>query len=217
MINILIIDNHPIVSEALGQLIMHKTSGEFRVVGTTRDISEAVKLISELKPDLVIVDVFIGDSSGFDFVRTLKRRFPQLRILMLSMHDEAIYAERAIAAGANGYIMKQESSDDIIRAISQILQGDLHQRDTFKEIRQQERIRRLENITNRIRLLANRERQVFELFGKGWTTRRIAEELNLSVKTIETNCARIKKKLELNNSNELIHQAVQWVNGSNST
>ena len=126
MINILIIDNHPIVSEALGQLIMHKTSGEFRVVGTTRDISEAVKLISELKPDLVIVDVFIGDSSGFDFVRALKRRFSQLRILMLSMHDEAIYAERAIAAGADGYIMKQESSDDIIRAISQILQGHFH-------------------------------------------------------------------------------------------
>ncbi len=217
MADILIVDDHPLVSEALSQLITYKTGGKFRVVGTARDISDAIKLTCELRPDLVVVDVFLGDFNGFDLVKEIKRQFPQTGILMLSMHDEALYAERALAAGANGYIMKQESSDDIISAISRILQGHMYLNDKIVTIQQQEKIHRNKRIAARVRLLANRERQVFELFGNGWTTRRIAEELNLSIKTIDTYRARIKGKLKLKNANELIHQAVQWVTGSNST
>lgn len=217
MADILIVDDHPLVSEALSQLITYKTGGKFRVVGTARNISDAIKLTCELRPDLVVVDVFLGDFNGFDLVKEIKRQFPQTGILMLSMHDEALYAERAVAAGANGYIMKQESSDDIISAISRILQGHMYLSDKIATMQQQEKIHRNKRIAARVRLLAGRERQVFELFGNGWTTRRIAEELNLSIKTIDTYRARIKGKLKLKNANELIHQAVQWVTGSNST
>jgi len=216
MTDILIVDDHPIVSEAISHLITHKSGGKFRVVGIARNISDAVNLTCELKPDLVVMDVFISDFNGFDLVKEIKRRFPKTGILVLSMHDEALYAERAVAVGADGYIMKQESLDDIFNAIGRVLQGHMYLSNKVVAGQQQERIHRNERIAAKVRLLAVRERQVFELFGKGLTARRISEELDLSIKTVDTYRARIKVKLKLKNANELIHQAVQWVTRSNS-
>ena len=144
---LVVIGDRPIVSEVLSQLITYKTDGKFRVVGTAQNISNAIKLADELRPDIVVVNIFIGDSSSFDFVRLIKRQFPQIKVLMISIHDESLYAERAAVAGADGYIMKQESLDDIINAISRILHERIFPCDEIAESQQQERIRRIEKIT----------------------------------------------------------------------
>lgn len=211
MADIVIVDDHPIVCEGLSQLIQYKSNGKLNVIGLADNAKNALSIIAEAKPDLVIVDLFLKGSNGIDLIKQIKASYPDMNILMLSMHDENLYAERAISAGADGYIMKQESSDDIIKAIEKVLDGQIYISDRLSEMLLRKKGRGSAGVALPVSLLADRELEVFQMFGMGWTTRRIAEELNLSVKTVETYCARIKEKLNLNNANELIHQAVQWV------
>ena len=157
-------------------------------------------------------DLFLKGSNGIDLIKRIKADYPDMKVLMLSMHDELVYAQRAIKAGANGYVMKQESCDEIIRAIEKILAGQSYISDRLKKMLSRKTGRNRSDVLP-VSLLADRELEVFQMFGMGWTTRHIAEELSLSVKTIETYRERIKRKLNLNNSNELIQQAVQWVTG----
>jgi DNA-binding NarL/FixJ family response regulator len=208
---IVIVDDHPIVCEGLSQLIQYKSNGKLNVVGLADNARNALSIIAEAKPDLVIVDLFLKGSNGIDLIKQIKASYPDMNILMLSMHDETLYAERAIIAGADGYIMKQESSDDIIKAIEKVLDGQIYVSDRLSEMLLRKKGRGSAGGALPVSLLADRELEVFQMFGMGWTTRRIAEELNLSIKTVETYCARIKEKLNLNNANELIQQAVQWV------
>ena len=211
MANIVIVDDHPIVCEGLSQLIKHKSNGKLNVVGLADNEEDTLRIVTELKPDLVIVDVFLRGFNGVELVKQIKELYPDMKILMLSMHDEFLYAERAINAGADGYIMKQESSDDITKAIQKVLDGQIYVSERMSAMLLRTKARGCADKALPASLLTERELEVFQMLGTGWTTRRIAEELNLSIKTVETYSARIKEKLDLNNSNELIRQAVQWV------
>lgn len=212
MADILIVDDHPIVCEGLSELIYQKTKGRLKVVGLAESAKNAMDIIGQTRPDLVIVDLFLKGSNGIDLIKKIKADYPDMKILMLSMHNEAVYAQRAMKAGAKGYVMKQESCDEIIKAIEKVLAGQCYISGRLSEILSRGNGRDKSGVLP-VNLLADRELEVFQMFGMGWTTRRIAEELSLSVKTIETYRERIKAKLDLNNSNEFIHQAVQWVSG----
>ena len=213
MAKLLIVDDHPIVREGLAQLIVQKCPDEVDVVGQAEDAESALDAITRLKPDVVIVDVFLKGSDGIELVKRIKAMDPDINILVLSMYDESLYADRAISAGASGYIMKNESSEELIRAIRKVLNGQVYLSDKMTTILVRGKASGAEDEpVPLVGSLTDRELEVFRLFGLGWTTRRIARELHLSIKTIETYCARIKDKLALDNSNELIRHAVQWIN-----
>jgi DNA-binding NarL/FixJ family response regulator len=168
--------------------------------------------IKELEPDIVIVDLSLKETSGVELIKDLKAQYANLPVLALSMHDESLYAERALRAGAKGYIMKQEATGEVISAIRKVLAGQIYasERMTAKMVR------RLvggapEVGTSAIERLSDRELEVFLLIGQGYGTRQIAEKLFLSVKTIETYRAHIKEKLNLSDSAELLQYAIQWV------
>ena len=213
MAKVLIVDDHPIVREGLAQLIVQKCPDEVDVIGDAEDAESALDTITRLRPDVVIVDVFLKGSDGIELVKRVKAMDPDINILVLSMHDESLYADRAISAGANGYIMKNASSEELITAIQKVLNGQVYLRDKMTTMLVRGKGLGAENKRNPlVGSLTDRELEVFRLFGLGWTTRRVAKELHLSIKTIETYCARIKDKLALENFNELIRHAVQWVN-----
>ena len=210
---IMIVDDHPIVREGLAQLIVQKCPGEVDVVGQAEDADSALDAVTRLRPDVVIVDVFLKGSDGIELVKRIKAMDSDVNILVLSMHDESLYADRAISAGASGYIMKNESSEELIRAIRKVLDGQVYLSDTMTTtLVRGKAAGDVDKPDQLVSSLTDRELEVFRLFGLGWTTRRIAKELHLSIKTIETYCARIKDKLTLDNSNELIRHAVQWIN-----
>lgn len=211
--SIIIIDDHPIVRHGIAQLInMQK---DLLVCGEAKDSTEGWEIIKEKDPDLVIVDLSLENASGLDLIKALSARMPGLPLLVLSMHDENLYAERAIRSGAMGYVMKQEATETLISAIYQVLKGEIFVSEKIKA-RLLQRLLRGESGTNQeeeytiVGGLTNRELEVFQLIGKGLSTRRIASKLNLSIKTIETHRQNIKQKLNLEDSTELVQQAVQW-------
>ena len=212
MSDILIVDDHPIVREGMAQLVEQKFGGRHKVTGQADNADEALDKLTLLRPDMVIVDIFLKGSDGIELVKRIRSKDPDINILVLSMHDESLYAGRAIAAGAQGYVMKQEEPEEIIKAIDQILQGKVYLSGRMATSLLRNRATNTDKGLSLISLMTDRELEVFRLFGTGWTTRKIAKHLHLSVKTIETYCARIKEKLELENVNELIQRAVQWVN-----
>ena len=207
---ILIVDDHPIVREGLEALISRET--DLSVCGQAEGISEALDLASSTKPDLAIVDISLKDGSGIDLIRQLNANNPTLRVLVSSIYDEALYAERSLHAGAIGYISKQEATRSIITAIRQVLNGRIYLSDRMS----QHLVRRMvgrERLPSGLSVdsLSDRELQVFTLVGSGLTTSQIADRLHLSVKTIETYRQRIKEKLDLSNAVELVRAASQWV------
>ncbi len=213
MANIFIVDDHPIVREGLAQLIEQKFGGLHRVVGQADNADDALKNVIRLKPDMVIVDIFLNKGSdGIELVKRMKSQNSDIYILVLSMHDESLYAERAISAGAQGYVMKQREPEEIIKAVKKTLEGQVYLSDEIATLLLRNKAIHKDKSCSLISLLTDRELEVFRLFGTGWTTRKIAKHLHLSIKTIETYCARIKEKLELDNANELIQHAVHWVN-----
>jgi len=212
MAGILIVDDHPIIRKGIVQLITQKFSGRHKVIGQADNADCALDEVTRLEPDLVIVDIFLKGSDGIELVKRIRSQDSDINILVLSMHDESLYAERAVNAGAHGYVMKQAETNEIIKAIEKVLDGQIYLSDRIATLL----IRNKANHNNKggssVSLLTDRELEVFKLVGKGWTTRKIARHLHLSVKTIETYCSRVKEKLELENVNELIQHAVQWVN-----
>ena len=212
MAKIVIVDDHPIVCEGLIELIDQKGRGELTVVGQASDAEAALDVIKTTRPDMAIVDIFLKGSDGIDLVKRIKTNNSRIDILVLSMHDESLYAERAIDAGSDGYVMKDEKPSDIIDAIRRVLKGQIYLSDKMAtRLLRRKTPGGAEKSETSITLLTDRELEVFRLLGLGWTTRQIAKELHLSIKTVETYFSRIKEKLNLPNANELIRHAVQWL------
>lgn len=204
---LLVLDDHPIVLEGLARLLNRQT--DIGVVVTASSIDEAFLRIAEQPPDAVVVDLTIGGEDGLEFVRRIRERL-EIPILLLSMHDENVYAERALRVGASGYVMKSEPTEVLLAALRRVLSGGTY----FSEAIRDKVFLGLGPNTSRdvgVELLSNRELQVFRMLGEGLSTRRIADRLHLSVKTIETHRAKIKVKLGCRDGSELLREAVAWV------
>jgi len=206
---VLIVDDHPIVRQGLALLINREP--DLAVCGDAEEASSALRGIEELKPDLIVVDISLNGPDGLDLLKTIRSRDPNLPVLILSMLDESVYAERALRAGANGYIMKQEATERVLVAIRRILGGEIYVSDRMAD-RMLHRFVGGGPVAQRspIADLTDRELEVFRLIGDGHGTRQIAEELHISVKTVESYQAHIKEKLSLKNSRELVQRAIQW-------
>ena len=207
MPRILIVDDHPLVRAGLAQLI--GDCPDLEVCAEAADMAEALKQIDSTNPDLAIIDLSLAGGSGLDLIEHIKSRNGNILMLVASMHDEMLYAERVLAAGARGYINKQEAQESIIRAIRQVLNGKVYLSEAMTE-------RMLSGMVDAgpekrdIDSLSNRELQVFELIGQGVPSGQIASQLNLSIKTIETHQAHIKRKLGLGSAHELNQRAIRW-------
>ncbi len=206
---VLVVDDHPIVRQGLTQLINQEA--DFVVCCDAGDIPQALQAIEDCKPDIIIVDISLGHSSGIRLIEDISGNYPGLSILALSMHDESIYAERCLKAGARGYIMKQEPPEKVASALRKIMNGGIFISDKMgTKLLHKFVTSKAEASCSPVELLSNRELEVFQLVGRGLKTRRIAEELNLSVKTIETYIDHIKKKMNFDDSRNLFMHAVQW-------
>ena len=208
---ILIVDDHPIVRQGLAELVNHED--DLVVGGQAEDAHQAMTAIKELRPDVAVVDISLKETSGMELIKDIYAQYPNLPVLALSMHDESLYAERALRAGARGYVMKQEATEKVIEAIRKIRSGEVYVSDKMAA----RMVRKLvgggtETSTSAIERLSDRELEVFRLIGKGHGTRQISERLHLSIKTIETYRAHIKEKLDLADAAELLQYAIQWVN-----
>ncbi|MDJ0779730.1 MAG: response regulator transcription factor [Gammaproteobacteria bacterium] len=208
MARILIVDDHPLVRAGFAQLI--GDCPDLEVCGEAGDVAEALNQVEQSRPDLAIIDLSLAGGSGLDLIERLRARDQDLLMLVASMHDETLYAERVLAAGARGYINKQEAQDRIIQAIRQVLGGKVYLSPRMTD-RMHNGMADVSNERRDIDSLSNRELQVFELIGRGHSASRIAEHLKLSVKTIETHQAHIKKKLALDSAHELTQRAIRWV------
>jgi DNA-binding NarL/FixJ family response regulator len=209
--SVLIVDDHPVVRQGLAQLINQEKDIEVR--GYAEDAYQAMQAIKDIRPDMVIVDISLKDTSGMDLIKDMKIQYPNLPILILSMHDESLYAERALRAGAKGYIMKHEATERVITAIRRVLAGGIYVSDSMAA----KMVSKLATgvapqSTSPVESLSDRELEVFRLIGEGHKTRDVADKLHLSVKTIETYRAHIKEKLDFKDGNELFRFAVEWVN-----
>jgi DNA-binding NarL/FixJ family response regulator len=207
---IFIVDDHPLMCEGLTRLLNHEA--DLMVCGQSHTAHEALKRIPELEPDIVIVDITLTDGNGIDLIKDMKRRSIPSKVLVLSMHDENLYAERALQAGAKGYIMKQEVSREVLKAIHKILDGEIYLSDKMGA-RMLHKIADAKTVTQALsaEILSDRELQVFQLIGQGHSTRQIADKLCVSVKTVESYRAHIKLKMNLENAHELTQHAVHWV------
>ena len=205
---ILIVDDHPLVRAGFSQLI--RDHADLEVCGEAGDMAEAIRQLDQVAADLAIIDLSLAGGSGLDLIEHIKAKHDHILMLVASMHDENLYAERVLAAGARGYINKQEAQDKIIEAIRAVLAGRVYLSSKMTE-------RMLANMVDGngnkkgIESLSNRELQVFEMIGEGIPTSQIASQLNLSQKTIETHQAHIKRKLGLSSAHELNQRAIRWV------
>ncbi len=207
--NIMIVDDHPIVSNGIQQLIDREP--DMKVINSVQDAESAMKYLEKFSPDLMVVDISLkGSTNGIDLIKSLKKRYPKIKSLVLSMHEENLYAERAIKAGAKGYIMKNDLTDNIVKAIRSILQGNLYLSETITSRLINHLINDDKNEELGIKKLSDRELEVFQLISKGVKTSDIGKEMNISVKTVEAHKLSIKTKLNLGNSNELIKYAIEW-------
>jgi DNA-binding NarL/FixJ family response regulator len=217
MHSIILVDDHPLLRKGLARTI--EKEADLHVVGQMDSAEETLGTIEDLAPDLAVVDISLPGMSGMELIKHLQSRMPEVQILVVSRHDETLYAERCIRAGARGYVMKQEAGDDIVHAIQRVLDGRIFVSDTINERLLQSMAEggRERVMQSPLEVLSDRELEVFELTGRGASTREIAERLHLSVKTVESYRARIKNKLNFDSANELMKHAVQWVESENST
>jgi DNA-binding NarL/FixJ family response regulator len=209
-IQIFLVEDHPIFRKGLAEIL--NSQKHFEVCGEAEDALEALKAIKEKRPDFVILDVSLKNSSGIELIKDIKLRYSDIPILTLSMHDEAIYAERALRAGARGYLMKQEAPETVVKAVSHILSGNIYVSDKIATRMFNKLIEGQSNIENSpVDILTDRELEVFQLIGRGLGTRQIAQKLHVSVKTIENHRAHIKEKLNLGSAIELVQHATLWI------
>jgi len=208
-VTVLLVDDHPIVRQGLALLIDRE--GDLSVCGEADGAHSAFHAIETLRPDLVVLDISLSGPDGLDVLKEIRMKTASLPVLILSMHDESIYAERAMRAGANGYIMKQEATEKVLVAIRRILQGEVYLSDRLTNTMLQQYVRGVSPTKmSPLVSLTDRELEVFRLIGEGHGTRQIADELHLSVKTIESYQAHIKEKLVLRNARELVQHAIEW-------
>lgn len=207
---VLIVDDHPIVRQGLAQLL--NSEPDFVVCGQAGSAREAMTAIAQLKPDMGIVDISLPGTDGLELIKSIVVQRPDLPLLVLSMHEESLYAERALHAGAKGYMMKQEATDKLTGALRRILHGQIY---ASEELAEQIMRKAIEGKSfqdaSPVASLSDRELEVLQLMGQGHGTRQIADELHLSVKTIESHRANIKEKLRFKTAPEMMRFAVEWV------
>ncbi len=207
---ILIVDDHPILRKGLSMLINQEA--DLVVDGEAEDARRAMEMIESMKPDMVIVDISLPGIDGIELLKMVRLRYPDLPALVVSMHDEALFAERALRAGARGYIMKQEAAENVLTGIRRVLGGEIFvsNRVTTKIV--EKFFDSGPGATNSpLDFLSDREFTVFQLIGQGFGTRQIADKLHLSVKTVESYRSHIKEKLKLGSGTDLLKYAIQWV------
>lgn len=206
---VFLVDDHPIVRQGLGLLVNREP--DLMVCGEADGGFAVLQIVANLRPDILVLDISLNGPDGLDLLKTIRLKEPALPVLVLSMHDESNYAERALRAGANGYIMKQEATEKVLTAIRKILRGEIYLSDQLTS-------RMLQHLIagsappkgTPLSSLSDRELEVFRLIGEGHGTRQIADELHISVKTVESYQAHIKEKLSLRNARELVQHAIQW-------
>ncbi|HNT68946.1 MAG TPA: response regulator transcription factor [Syntrophorhabdaceae bacterium] len=207
---IFIVDDHPIVRKGLAQLINQEP--DMVVCGEAENAQNALELLKKIRPDLAIVDISLQGIDGIELIKKIKDRDINLPILVVSMHDESLFAERALKVGAKGYIMKQEAIEKMMEAIRKVIKGEVYVSERVSATIVKKFIDgKAESSRSPMEVLSNRELEVFQLIGQGFGTRQIAGELNVSIKTVESYRANIKEKLNLRNAAELIRHAVHYV------
>jgi DNA-binding NarL/FixJ family response regulator len=210
-VNVVLVEDHQMFREWLGQML--SKFGSFCVTGETDNIRDALTLILKKRPDIAIVDISLrGGSSGLELVKDLKAQGLSIPVLVLSMHDEALYAERVLRAGAMGYITKHEASSTLAKAIRQVLAGQVYLSEKMTAAMLDKMTKRGSRaLSSGMELLTDRELEVFQLIGNGFNAREISEQLHLGESTVDTYRTRIKEKLELRNAADLYSRAAQWV------
>jgi DNA-binding NarL/FixJ family response regulator len=207
-IKILLVDDHPLVREGVANLIHQQP--DLEVCGEAGSQPQALQLIGTMQPDIAIVDISLENGSGLELMKSIKSMYPGVAMLALSMHDESLYAERALRAGARGYLMKREAAKKVIQGIRAVLAGQLFISEKVSAMMTERFVEGRTAAASPVELLSDREIEVFQLLGRGQSTRQIAEHLNVGFKTVQAYCARIKEKLQLANATELLRAAMQW-------
>lgn len=209
-IRILLVDDHPIVRQGMKMILLQEP--DMMVCGEAESASDALKIIPEVRPQVAIVDLALKQSSGLELIKDLQIRHPEILVLVLSMRDETLYAERVLHAGARGYVLKQEGGSVVVEGIRKILQGQIFLSEKMASKMLQKMVSpKADPLKPSVENLTDRELAVFELIGAGLPTREIAEKLHLSVKTIDSHREHIKEKLQIDSAAELLKHAVQWV------
>ena len=208
-IQILIVDDHPIFRKGIAMLLEHER--DIIICGEAETAAQAMGLVDQHDFDLVIADISLKDINGIELVKSLKALRPQLPVLVLSMHDESLYAERALRAGARGYLMKQAPPDQVVSAIRQVLRGERYLSAAANLLMLNSFVGGRSSSKSSVEKLSDRELEIFELLGQGRGTSQIAHDLCLSVKTIEAHRSHIKAKLGITTAPELVRAAVEWV------
>ena len=211
---LLLVDDHPITRQGVAVLINQEC--DLEVIGEADSAPTAIAFLQKQPADLAIIDITLKTTNGVELMKHIRVLAPDMPVLVMSMHDEGIYAERAMRAGARGYIMKQEASSKILTAIRTVLSGELYLSDRMKE-RMLHRFvnNRKERVGFSMDTLSDREMEVFQLIGEGYSTRQIAAKLNLSVKTIDSYREHLKLKLQLDAGKDLVRYAIQWMKSEN--
>ncbi len=205
---VLLVDDHPLVREWLATLINQQS--DLVVCGEAENAPKALQMLGGVGPEIAIVDISMEGGSGIELIKNIKLSWPDVRVIVLSMHDEGLYAERALRAGARGYIMKREATQNILQAIRSVLGGKLHLSNRMAVLLAEKFVEgRPGPAAPAIETLSDRELEVFHLLGRGYSTRQIADDLHVSFKTVQAFCARIKKKLHLANATELLQAALR--------
>lgn len=210
MKRLLLIDDHPIMRHGLAQLI--RAESDLEVCGEVGTAAEGLKMVAKKKPDLVIVDLTLPDKHGLEFIKDMQTLYPLTLMLVLSMHDESLYAERVLRAGARGYVMKEMAADNLIQAVRRVLAGGIYLSEKMSST-MLEMVAGNRKPANQSSLekLTDRELEVLQLIGLGKGTRMIADQLHVSVRTIDAHRAHIKEKLQLPDGNALVRYAVRWM------
>ncbi len=212
MTRIVVVDDHPLMRKGL--VMSLEAESDFTVCGQASNAEDAIGVVEAQNPDLVIADISLPGMSGLELIKQIHAIRPQLKTLIVSRHDESLYAERAIRAGAKGYVMKLEAPDVMVKAVRRVMNGGIYVSEEINERLLLGMVSGHETLAQSpLEILSDRELEVFELTGRGYGTRDIAERLHLSVKTVESYRARIKTKLNLGSAAELMQHAVQWVEG----
>lgn len=209
--SIFIVDDHPIMRDGISQLINQQS--DLEVCGTASSAPEALDALNGIAPDLLLVDISLTGMNGIELIKIVKKRKGRLPILVLSMHAEDLYAERSIRAGAKGYVMKHASADTLLAAIRKVLAGKIYLSPAMTEkLLEKAAGSELAGDESPVDCLSDRELEIFKLIGHGLRSQRIAEELQLSIKTVETYYSRIKQKLNIKDASELLQMAIAWHN-----
>jgi DNA-binding NarL/FixJ family response regulator len=211
---VFLVDDHPLVREGLTNLINEQN--DLIVCGEAEDSAGAITGIAKTRPDVVLVDISLKNESGLELVKNLESQFPLVALIVLSMHDEALYAERALRAGARGYVMKRESTKSVLASIRRVMEGGVY----VSERVVNSMARRFSSSPKQaesspVERLSDRELEIFRLLGQGRTTAQIAEDLHLSLKTVQAYCARAKEKFGVSSLGELLRAAIRWEDATN--